>query len=80
LAFVVFNAVFDVRMLVAERQFVADAQTSAVSGTFLRAQDNLGSAARQGFMIAAAASVLTLVVALRVARAGRRSPQSPTGQ
>jgi hypothetical protein len=77
LAFVIFNAVFDVRLLMAVRDYVAAAESAASGGTFLRVRDSLDPAARQGLYLALAASAAMFAAGLAAAarsarvRAGR---------
>jgi hypothetical protein len=75
IAFAVFNAVFDVAILLAIDEYVAAAARAAREGTFIRVQDRLGIAARQGLMLALAASCLVLAAgAVRIRKARRRTP------
>lgn len=72
-AFVIFNAIFDVRILLAIRGYVDAAERAAQEGTFLRVQDSLGQAIRQGLLMGGVAAVLVLAAGILAARSARQS-------
>lgn len=81
LAFLVWNVVFDRMIVVAGRQYVADATVSARRGRFLLVDDRMKPAVRHAAAVATAAAAGTFAfgfVAIRLAARRRtRSQEVP---